>query len=70
MISEVQKPLFMKHYRTPEEASSAAPWQFAADRRAPPDAAQQAGRKAPCAPSSGWRKKDLLLLAGRSGFKT
>jgi len=41
MISEVQKPLFMKRSRTPEVRFRLLPPGMAPDRRAPPDAAAQ-----------------------------
>lgn len=67
MISEVQKPLFMKHYRTPEERFHLLPPGIAADRRAPPDAAQQ---RAALRAEFGLADTDLLLLQVGSGFKT
>ncbi|MEH6499808.1 MAG: glycosyltransferase family 4 protein [Pseudoalteromonas distincta] len=67
MISEVQKPLFMKHYRTPEERFHLLPPGIAADRRAPPDAAQQ---RSALRAEFGLAEKDLLLLQVGSGFKT
>ncbi|WP_022961419.1 glycosyltransferase family 4 protein [Halopseudomonas pelagia] len=67
MISEVQKPLFMKHYRTPEERFHLLPPGIAADRRAPPDATVQ--RKAFRAEFA-LKDTDLLLLQVGSGFKT
>lgn len=67
MISEVQKPLFMKHYRTPEERFHLLPPGIAADRRAPADAAEQ---RAAFRAEFGLANSDLLLLQVGSGFKT
>jgi UDP-glucose:(heptosyl)LPS alpha-1,3-glucosyltransferase len=67
MISEVQKPLFMKHYRTPEDRFHLLPPGIAPDRRAPPDAAAQ---RAAFRSEFGLGSDDLLLLQVGSGFKT
>ncbi|PKM31938.1 MAG: glucosyltransferase I RfaG [Gammaproteobacteria bacterium HGW-Gammaproteobacteria-11] len=67
MISEVQKPLFMKHYRTPEERFHLLPPGIAADRRAPANATEirQAFRA-----EFDLQGSDLLMLQVGSGFKT
>lgn len=67
MISEVQKPLFMKHYRTPEDRFHLLPPGIAPDRRMPPDAAAQ---RAALRAEFGLADDDLLLLQVGSGFKT
>jgi UDP-glucose:(heptosyl)LPS alpha-1,3-glucosyltransferase len=67
MISEVQKPLFMKHYRTPEDRFHLLPPGIAPDRRAPPDAVIQ---RAAFRAEYGLSVDDLLLLQVGSGFKT
>jgi UDP-glucose:(heptosyl)LPS alpha-1,3-glucosyltransferase len=67
MISEVQKPLFMKHYRTPEDRFHLLPPGIAPDRRAPPDAAAQ---RAAFRAEFGLAADDVLLLQVGSGFKT
>lgn len=67
MISEVQKPLFMKHYRTPEERFHLLPPGIAPDRRAPPDAAEQ---RTVFRDEFALAANDLLLLQLGSGFKT
>lgn len=67
MISEVQKPLFMKHYRTPEDRFHLLPPGIAPDRRAPPDAQVQ---RAAFRAEYGLAEDDLLLLQVGSGFKT
>ncbi len=67
MISEVQKPLFMKHYRTPEDRFHLLPPGIAPDRRAPPDAAAQ---RAAFRAEHALAEDDLLLLQVGSGFKT
>lgn len=67
MISEVQKPLFMKHYRTPEDRFHLLPPGIAPDRRAPPDAAAQ---RAAFRLEFSLAADDLLLLQLGSGFKT
>ncbi|MGF6096171.1 glycosyltransferase family 4 protein [Pseudomonas sp. 18175] len=67
MISEVQQPLFIKHYDTPLERFHLLPPGIAQDRRAPPNAAEI---------RAGFRKEfnlgedDLLLVQIGSGFKT
>ena len=67
MISEVQQPLFIKHYDTPLERFHLLPPGIAQDRRAPPNAAEI---------REGFRKEfnlgddDLLLVQIGSGFKT
>lgn len=67
MISELQLPLFMKHYRTPAERFHMLPPGIAADRRAPPDAAEiRAGLRAEFKLTD----NDLLLVQIGSGFKT
>lgn len=67
MISEVQQPLFMKHYRTPAERFHLLPPGISPDRRAPPDAPRiRAALREEFAPGKG----DLLLVQIGSGFKT
>lgn len=67
MISEVQQPLFIKHYDTPLARFHLLPPGIAQDRRAPPNAAEI---------REGFRKEfnlgddDLLLVQIGSGFKT
>ncbi|MBP1127407.1 MULTISPECIES: glycosyltransferase family 4 protein [Pseudomonas] len=67
MISEVQQPLFIKHYDTPLERFHLLPPGIAQDRRAPPNAAEI---------REGFRREfnlgddDLLLVQIGSGFKT
>lgn len=67
MISQVQQPFFEKHYATPAGRFHLLPPGIAADRRAPPDAAEirQTFRK-----EFGLSDDDLLLLQVGSGFKT
>ncbi|WP_373187426.1 glycosyltransferase family 4 protein [Halopseudomonas sp.] len=67
MISEVQKPLFMKHYRTPEDRFHLLPPGIAPDRRAPPDAAAQ---RVAFRSEFGLAEDQLLMLQVGSGFKT
>lgn len=67
MISEVQKPLFQKHYHTPEKRFHLLPPGISTDRRAPANAASIRAefRKE-------WNIEDdqqLMLMVG-SGFKT
>ncbi|UUY09936.1 glycosyltransferase family 4 protein [Pseudomonas sp. J452] len=67
MISEVQQPLFIKHYQTPEARFHLLPPGIAADRRAPANAAEiraEFRREFKLADS------DLLLVQIGSGFKT
>ncbi|MFC3945192.1 glucosyltransferase I RfaG [Pseudomonas gingeri NCPPB 3146 = LMG 5327] len=67
MISEVQQPLFIKHYDTPLERFHLLPPGIAQDRRAPANAAEI---------RAGFRKEfkladdDYLLVQIGSGFKT
>lgn len=67
MISDVQKPLFIRHYHTPEERIHLLPPGISLDRRASPNAVEV--RKA-------FRQEfalgadDLLLVQIGSGFKT
>ncbi|MBA1431851.1 MULTISPECIES: glycosyltransferase family 4 protein [Pseudomonas fluorescens group] len=67
MISEVQQPLFIKHYATPLERFHLLPPGIAQDRRAPPDAAmiREGFRQ-----EFGLGEDDLLLVQIGSGFKT
>ncbi|HDZ57069.1 MAG TPA: glycosyltransferase [Pseudomonas xinjiangensis] len=67
MISEVQQPLFMKHYRTPAERFHLLPPGIAADRRAPADAD---AIRAEFRREFGLSNEDLLLVQIGSGFKT
>lgn len=67
MISELQLPLFMKHYRTPHERFHLLPPGIASDRRAPANAAEvRAGLRA----EFGLQDEELLLVQIGSGFKT
>ncbi|MES2821025.1 MAG: glycosyltransferase family 4 protein [Pseudomonadota bacterium] len=67
MISEVQQPLFVKHYATPSERFHLLPPGIAADRRAPADApAIRAAFRREFALAD----DDLLLVQIGSGFKT
>ncbi|MBA1273564.1 glycosyltransferase family 4 protein [Stutzerimonas azotifigens] len=67
MISEVQQPLFVKHYGTPAERFHLLPPGIAQDRRAPPDAeAVRADFRA----EFGLNDSQLLLVQIGSGFKT
>jgi UDP-glucose:(heptosyl)LPS alpha-1,3-glucosyltransferase len=67
MISQVQQPLFIKHYHTPLQRFHLLPPGIAADRRAPANAAEI---------RAGFRHEfqladhDLLLVQIGSGFKT
>ncbi|UAW99088.1 glycosyltransferase family 4 protein [Halopseudomonas nanhaiensis] len=66
MISDIQQPLFMKHYRTPVERFHMLPPGIAADRRAPANASEV---------RADFRREfglgsDLLLVQIGSGFKT
>ncbi|QLF94146.1 glycosyltransferase family 4 protein [Pseudomonas sp. ABC1] len=67
MISEVQQPLFIKHYGTPLERFHLLPPGIAPDRRAPANAAEirTAFRQ-----EFGLADDDLLLVQIGSGFKT
>src|SRR5690606_2295489 len=67
MISEVQQPLFVKHYGTPAERFHLLPPGIAADRRAPANAGVILAR--PRA-DFGLRSDELLLVQIGSGFKT
>jgi UDP-glucose:(heptosyl)LPS alpha-1,3-glucosyltransferase len=67
MISEVQQPLFIKHYDTPLERFHLLPPGIAQDRRRPADADQiRAGFRA----EFNLKDDDLLLVQIGSGFKT
>lgn len=67
MISEVQQPLFIKHYDTPLSRFHLLPPGIAHDRRAPADAPQiRAGFRK----EFGLADDDLLLVQIGSGFKT
>jgi UDP-glucose:(heptosyl)LPS alpha-1,3-glucosyltransferase len=67
MISEVQKPLFMRHYRTPAERFHLLPPGISPDRRAPADAPLiRAELRREFAPQA----DDLLVVQIGSGFKT
>jgi UDP-glucose:(heptosyl)LPS alpha-1,3-glucosyltransferase len=67
MISEVQQPLFVKHYGTPAERFHLLPPGIAADRRAPANAAQI---RAEFRREFQLAEDDLLLVQIGSGFKT
>lgn len=67
MISEVQQPLFIKHYDTPVERFHLLPPGIAPDRRAPANAAEiRAGLRA----EFNLADDELLLVQIGSGFKT
>ncbi|EGH20204.1 lipopolysaccharide core biosynthesis protein RfaG, partial [Pseudomonas amygdali pv. mori str. 301020] len=67
MISEVQQPLFIKHYDTPPSRFHLLPPGISQDRRAPPDAPDiRAGFRK----EFGLADEDLLLVQIGSGFKT
>lgn len=67
MISEVQQPLFVKHYATPAERFHLLPPGIAQDRRAPDNAAEA---RAQFRQEFSLREDDLLLVQIGSGFKT
>ncbi|QGZ28687.1 glycosyltransferase family 4 protein [Stutzerimonas stutzeri] len=67
MISEVQQPLFVKHYATPPERFHLLPPGIALDRRAPADAA---GIRAAFREEFELDNDELLLVQIGSGFKT
>ncbi len=67
MISEVQQPLFVKHYGTPLERFHLLPPGIATDRRAPANAAEI---RAEFRREFGLADDQLLLVQIGSGFKT
>ncbi|GAB3474443.1 glycosyltransferase family 4 protein [Azotobacter salinestris] len=67
MISEVQQPLFVKHYGTPAERFHLLPPGISSDRRAPADAGEI---RADFRREFGLGDDDLLLVQIGSGFKT
>ena len=67
MISEVQQPLFIKHYHTPIERFHLLPPGIALDRRAPANAAEI---RADFRREFKLADDDLLLVQIGSGFKT
>ncbi|MEK1942927.1 MAG: glycosyltransferase family 4 protein, partial [Pseudomonas sp.] len=67
MISEVQQPLFVKHYATPAARFHLLPPGIAADRRAPANAAEI---RADFRQEFKLADDDLLLVQIGSGFKT
>ncbi|MCQ4311299.1 glycosyltransferase family 4 protein [Pseudomonas stutzeri] len=67
MISEVQQPLFVKHYATPAGRFHLLPPGIAADRRAPANAAEI---RAAFRDEFELSEDDLLLVQIGSGFKT
>ncbi|MWV15361.1 glycosyltransferase [Pseudomonas sp. L-22-4S-12] len=67
MISEVQQPLFIKHYATPVERFHLLPPGIAADRRAPANAFEI---RAEFRREFKLADDDLLLVQIGSGFKT
>jgi UDP-glucose:(heptosyl)LPS alpha-1,3-glucosyltransferase len=67
MISEVQQPLFVKHYGTPAERFHLLPPGIAADRRAPANAVEV---RAEFRREFGLVADELLLVQIGSGFKT
>ena len=67
MISEVQQPLFIKHYNTPQARFHLLPPGIAQDRRAPANAAEI---RAEFRREFKLQDDDLLLVQIGSGFKT
>ncbi|WP_263143312.1 glycosyltransferase family 4 protein [Pseudomonas sp. RIT-PI-AD] len=67
MISEVQQPLFVKHYGTPAERFHLLPPGIASDRRAPANAA---GIRAEFRAEFGLAEDERLVVQIGSGFKT
>ena len=67
MISEVQQPLFVKHYATPASRFHLLPPGIARDRRAPANAAEI---RAEFRAEFGLADDELLLVQIGSGFKT
>ncbi len=67
MISEVQQPLFIKHYHTPLERFHLLPPGISLDRRAPANAAQV---RAEFRAEFKLADDDLLMVQIGSGFKT
>ena len=67
MISEVQQPLFIKHYATPKERFHLLPPGIATDRRAPANAAEI---RAAFRQEFALAEDDLLVMQIGSGFKT
>lgn len=67
MISEVQQPLFVKHYGTQAERFHLLPPGISQDRRAPANAADV---RAEFRREFGLEEDDLLLVQIGSGFKT
>lgn len=67
MISEVQQPLFIKHYQTPVQRFHLLPPGIAQDRRAPANAAEI---RAEFRREFKLADDDLLLVQIGSGFKT
>lgn len=67
MISEVQQPLFVKHYGTPAERFHLLPPGISADRRAPANAGEI---RADFRREFALGDDDLLLVQIGSGFKT
>ncbi|WP_426151524.1 glycosyltransferase family 4 protein [Pseudomonas sp. DC3000-4b1] len=67
MISQVQQPLFVKHYGTPAQRFHLLPPGISQDRRAPANAAQV---RAAFREEFGLGEDDLLLVQIGSGFKT
>src|SRR5690606_23964909 len=67
MISEVQQPLFIKHYKTPVQRFHLLPPGIAQDRRAPANAAEI---RAEFRREFELGDDDLLLVQIGSGFKT
>ncbi|WP_285274622.1 glycosyltransferase family 4 protein [Halopseudomonas bauzanensis] len=67
MISEIQLPLFMQHYRTPPERFHLLPPGISTDRRAPANAADI---RAAFRREFNLGEDDLLLVQIGSGFKT
>ena len=67
MISEVQQPLFVKHYATPQQRFHLLPPGISQDRRAPANAAEV---RAEFRREFGLAEQDRLLVQIGSGFKT
>ncbi|MGV8916380.1 MAG: glycosyltransferase family 4 protein [Pseudomonas sp.] len=67
MISEVQQPLFVKHYDTPAQRFHLLPPGIGQDRRAPPEAPQI---RAEFRKEFSLKDDELLIVQIGSGFKT
>lgn len=67
MISALQQPLFVKHYKTPEERFHLLPPGIATDRKAPANALEV---RAQFRQEFGIKDDELLIVQIGSGFKT